>query len=337
MRTSSVSASYGLTDDYLIRVTNAGVVNGNGPRGGAYNQRLVGAAAQRTETGYNVEIALAIGGLEKENGANFGLDIGINDMAANQNSRQNRIFWHRTNAADLTDVTTWGNAVLYGYNGTDTQKPDTYLMKEYIKRMTTTGTVPVNQYSFPRGAFPQGEKELDAAIAQAQAVIDSETATYIEANEATERLRNAILNLPNEGKYPNPKDLPVIDHMPNPFEFFDGTPVESKEDWEERREELIDLMSYYEFGEWPDAPENVSAEETGVFQGEENRFNIDIDVTDNGKTVTLPATITMPSGEGPFPVIVLTDFWRINAAILRIQGVSRRLHCRRFRADAHTI
>ncbi|MDR1157525.1 MAG: InlB B-repeat-containing protein [Oscillospiraceae bacterium] len=295
-------------EDYLIRVASNGTVSGTGPRGGTFNQRLVSSAARITPTGYNVELALALGGLPKVNGANFGFDIGINDMTSTQTARQHRVFWHRTDGADLVDVSTWGSAVLEGYNGTDPRKPDKYWISEYIKRIETTGTVPVNMYQFPRGKFPQGQIELDAAVAQAKAVIADSSATYLDTDAAAERLRNAILNLPNEGKFPNPKDLPTIGYMPNPFEFFDGSPVEAPSDWKARSAELKDLMSYYEFGDWPAPPQSLTATVGTAVVGESNRFNIPINITDNGRNATLDATITLPQGAGPFPVIVFLDF-----------------------------
>lgn len=51
--------------------------------------------------------------------------------------------------------------------------------------------------------------------------------------------------------------LPVIPELPNPFLFNDGKPVKSAADWKRRRQELIELILTYEYGELPPAVANV--------------------------------------------------------------------------------
>jgi len=55
--------------------------------------------------------------------------------------------------------------------------------------------------------------------------------------------------------FPAPSRLEPQNELPDPFEFFDGQPVESTEDWERRRAELKRLFRYYVYGHAPDAPE----------------------------------------------------------------------------------
>ncbi|KAJ3528101.1 hypothetical protein NMY22_g9542 [Coprinellus aureogranulatus] len=89
--------------------------------------------------------------------------------------------------------------------------------------------------------------------------------------------------------------------LPDPFTFYDGTKVTTKEQWECRREELSQLFQRFELGQLPPKPETV----TGTIV--ENKLVIN--VTHDGKTITFNATITLPEVEEPektdkFPAII---------------------------------
>src|SRR5215218_9290103 len=66
---------------------------------------------------------------------------------------------------------------------------------------------------------------------------------------------------PSAKEMPPPDQLPSVKELPDPFVFQDGSRVKSKEDWKRRREELRDLVLYYEYGRMPPPPGNVKAEE----------------------------------------------------------------------------
>ncbi len=54
--------------------------------------------------------------------------------------------------------------------------------------------------------------------------------------------------------------LPVIEGLPDPLVFQDGTQVKNRADWLRRRAEIVALIQYYEYGHLPPAPRNVVAE-----------------------------------------------------------------------------
>jgi hypothetical protein len=54
--------------------------------------------------------------------------------------------------------------------------------------------------------------------------------------------------------FPTVEELPEIKDLPNPFVFFDGSPVKSKSDWNCRREEIKAMMLHYQFGHAPELP-----------------------------------------------------------------------------------
>ncbi|KAI0677653.1 hypothetical protein C8Q78DRAFT_959883 [Trametes maxima] len=87
---------------------------------------------------------------------------------------------------------------------------------------------------------------------------------------------------------PDPSDLPIISTLPDPFAFrLSNRRVESRADWECRREELTTLVQQYLYGFYPDrAHEKVFARRNGD--------NLVISVFVDGKSASFPATLTFP-------------------------------------------
>ena len=54
-----------------------------------------------------------------------------------------------------------------------------------------------------------------------------------------------------------PDCFPVIEKLPDPFLFLDGSRVQTKEDWARRREEILELVLNIQYGHLPEAPGNV--------------------------------------------------------------------------------
>ncbi len=94
-------------------------------------------------------------------------------------------------------------------------------------------------------------------------------------------------------------ELPVIKSLPDPFEWADGRgQISHYSDWECRRNEIGAQIQKYEIGEKPVPPDSVTA-------GYSNSDSIlSVNVTVNGKTLTLTSKVIPPSGTGPFPVII---------------------------------
>ena len=86
--------------------------------------------------------------------------------------------------------------------------------------------------------------------------------------------------------------------LPNPFVFLDGQKVETKADWDCRREEIKYLLQEYELGFKPPKPQTVSGKMVGNI--------LQITTAEGGKTVTFSGTINYPKygGEGPFALLV---------------------------------
>ncbi|KXN89756.1 4-O-methyl-glucuronoyl methylesterase [Leucoagaricus sp. SymC.cos] len=84
--------------------------------------------------------------------------------------------------------------------------------------------------------------------------------------------------------------------LPDPFTFYDGTKVTTKAQWNCRREEISQLLQKYELGTLPPKPSSV----TGSLSGS----TLTVNVSDSGKSISFSASVSYPSGNGPFPAII---------------------------------
>ncbi|MBR4068411.1 MAG: hypothetical protein IKK08_07275 [Clostridia bacterium] len=105
---------------------------------------------------------------------------------------------------------------------------------------------------------------------------------------------------------PQPKDLPAIDGLPELMQLQDGTPVTTPEDWSKRRQELLELYSFYMYGYMPDA-----AQETLSYTLEDEPVTgeklLTITVTVGETSADFSVLVTLPEGEKPeggFPYFI---------------------------------
>jgi cephalosporin-C deacetylase-like acetyl esterase len=111
--------------------------------------------------------------------------------------------------------------------------------------------------------------------------------------------------LQRAGELPPDYDaLPKISDLPDPLRFLDGHLAKTSKDWKARRAEIFALEEKYDLGSFPPKPklDNV------VVTGENNANgtitrNVRLEFGPEQKA-TLRATITIPPGAGPFPVMI---------------------------------
>ncbi|MBR4458870.1 MAG: hypothetical protein IKS31_07925 [Clostridia bacterium] len=97
---------------------------------------------------------------------------------------------------------------------------------------------------------------------------------------------------------PAPKELPLTEGLPELMTFLNGDAVETPEDWEIRRKELLELYSRYVYGYMPDpAGEKVSW--TLSEEPETHGTLLEVTVEANGRSGQIAALITLPDGEAP--------------------------------------
>ncbi len=125
-----------------------------------------------------------------------------------------------------------------------------------------------------------------------------------------------------------PDKLPVVKELPDPFLFNDGTRVKTKEDWEKRRAEILEIVSAYEYGHLPPAPGNTKVFElvsggVELIKGASHK-QYRVTAGPEAKPVSFLLDLTIPSGKGPFPVIIRGDWgWHKTAADITAEVVKR--------------
>lgn len=87
-----------------------------------------------------------------------------------------------------------------------------------------------------------------------------------------------------------------LSSLPDPFSFTTGGRVATFDDWICRRNQIISDLETHEIGPKPAKPSSVTATYSGG--------NLTVTCTHNGQTLTLTSKVTMPSGTGPFPVVI---------------------------------
>jgi hypothetical protein len=110
-------------------------------------------------------------------------------------------------------------------------------------------------------------------------------------------------------RLPGVDKLPEIKELPDPFLMNDGARVKTTADWAKRREEIKQMMLYYQYGHLPPAPGDITSEvissET-VYGGAAIKKHIVLTMGPEEK-IKVNLGMIVPTGKGPFPVILKND------------------------------
>ncbi|CAI6087081.1 sugar-binding protein [Cohnella sp. JJ-181] len=255
----TISANGNLT--YLL---NAGVNNHSSvhayPQNREYSNRIKSYAASETADGYRVELALQIEGAALANGTSFGVEVAISDSPAEGASRTGYVFWSHEDdayaALSQDHSVDWGTVTLAGWDGRSPFKFSDWPLRDTIRWVESASLV--------KGVWTEAsENELYAALAAAKGIVGATNQSMV--NSVTKRLKDAIAALRwADARYPDPKDLPSLFTLPDPWTFFDGTKVKNADDWfgsGGRREEILDMAQFYEYGYKPAAPDRMTIKE----------------------------------------------------------------------------
>jgi cephalosporin-C deacetylase-like acetyl esterase len=98
--------------------------------------------------------------------------------------------------------------------------------------------------------------------------------------------------------------LPRNNPLPDPLRFVDGRVVRNADDWKARRAEIYTLEQKYDVGSFPPKPnlDNVVVLSETSANGQITR-SLRLEFGPDRKA-TLRATVTIPAGAGPFPVMI---------------------------------
>lgn len=99
---------------------------------------------------------------------------------------------------------------------------------------------------------------------------------------------------------PSYESLATNAKLPDPFTKQDGSAVTTREDWACRRAEIASFVAEYELGPKPPKPSSVTASSSGS--------NLNITVSEGGKSIDFSVVINKPSGAGPHPAIITYGF-----------------------------
>ena len=96
---------------------------------------------------------------------------------------------------------------------------------------------------------------------------------------------------------PSFSELPAIQSLPDPFAWADGRGrMSNYSDWRIRRVEIGAQIQNFEIGEKPPRPDTITASYSESV--------LTVNVTVNGRTLTLTSSVILPSGTGPFPAVI---------------------------------
>lgn len=111
--------------------------------------------------------------------------------------------------------------------------------------------------------------------------------------------------------FPDVKDLPVQTNLPNVMVMDDGTPVTTREQWQQRREEVKAILEYYELGHAPPAPGNVKGKDlrSEKLLNDTVKYRLVHLSFGPHRKLGLDIAIFTPATGGPFPTIINPSFF----------------------------
>jgi hypothetical protein len=113
---------------------------------------------------------------------------------------------------------------------------------------------------------------------------------------------------------PDAGSLPTNAKLPDPFKKLDGSRITNTADWTCRREEIKKLSEKFVYGEKPGKPQTVT--------GTVSSSNITVNVSNQGKSASFSASVSLPSGTGPFPAVVVFGGFGADTATIKAAGAA---------------
>ena len=102
--------------------------------------------------------------------------------------------------------------------------------------------------------------------------------------------------------------------LPDPFRKIDGTRISTRSEWTCRREEIKRMAERFVYGTKPAKPATVT--------GTVSSSSITVNVSDQGRSASFSASVSLPSGTGPFPAVIVVGGFGADTATIRGAGVA---------------
>jgi hypothetical protein len=111
--------------------------------------------------------------------------------------------------------------------------------------------------------------------------------------------------------FPEVADLPELKAMPDPLTMLNGQKVTSLPQWRLRREEMKQILEFYELGHAPPPPGNVTGRDlqSRELPGARVRFRLVHLQFGSEQKLGFDVAIFTPAGNGPFPTIINPSFF----------------------------
>ncbi|MEV6302550.1 cellulose binding domain-containing protein [Actinoplanes sp. NPDC051861] len=113
---------------------------------------------------------------------------------------------------------------------------------------------------------------------------------------------------------PDAGALPTNARLPDPFLRLSGSRITTTGDWTCRRNEIKKLAEKFVYGEKPPKPQTVS--------GTVSSSSITVNVSHQGRTSSFSASVSLPSGTGPFPAVVVLGGFGADTSTIRSAGAA---------------
>ena len=241
------------------------------PNNQDYSTRLKAVASSGYHPGsgvnYTYEIALHIEGWGDEwdraltNGTQIGLEVGVFDQGTSFTylSRTNVLAGREGNSnlpnSERVRNRDWAVVTLSGWNRTAAFASSDWRADEDIRFWNSKSNPGNGDGSLVWSA--RSAARMIAARTAYLALKDRPAASPAQKNAAVLEVCRAFAALRwVDTRYPDPHDLPAANVLPNVWQFFDkkkgtrGMVTNSKE-WAERKQELLELAQFYEYGYKP--------------------------------------------------------------------------------------
>lgn len=119
----------------------------------------------------------------------------------------------------------------------------------------------------------------------------------------------ACAAMASPGEYPPVEKLHAISELPDPFLSSRGSRIESRREWPTQRKRLLDTLLHYQYGSLPPEGDRVSGRTISrrdLPDGLGNVRDVRLRMGPKG-SVEVRMLLAIPSGAGPFPVILDGD------------------------------
>jgi endo-1,4-beta-xylanase len=240
--------------------------------------------------GYIVESSLTW--LSKpDNNHVMGFELQINE-ANSTGMRIGTINVFDSTGTAWSNPSSMGEIVLIGRDESVSSLVNPYKLSSYIKYVEEIN---------PKGYI--NSDLLTEPLDVARKTVDKPAVTQEEINVALDKLREVVGKLDDGSGFVKVEQLEASPELTDPYTFFNGDKVVTKENWIERAKELSQLYQYYMYGALPD-----TSDEIVTYNIEGSILNITVEKGDKSVTFPVPFSIPdkdkVPMNEGGYPVLI---------------------------------